>query len=174
MSPRFCCLVIGDRLKCTGYACLWFSSSAFIQPFAVCQCRLQVREAFLTRLSTPVDHTCGLLTLLLLAEYGDTLRQELRSRDGVTDDSKAEMLERFEAFRKKSKMQIPDIERTIIKLSEQPQEAGLWARLLQRIAGWGLGVSQERLCPSTQPFLRGMTPPPVTGNHACMHNLNSH
>lgn len=80
------------------------------------------------------------------AEYGDNLRQELRSRDQVTDESKTEMLNQIDEFRKKSKMQIPDIERTIIKLAEQPQEAGLWARLLQRVAGWGLGVAQVRSC----------------------------
>lgn len=78
----------------------------------------------------------------MYTEYGENLRQELRSRDHVTDESKAEMLNQIDEFRKKSKMQIPDIERTIIKLAEQPQEAGLWARLLQRVAGWGLGVAQ--------------------------------
>lgn len=78
----------------------------------------------------------------MYTEYGENLRQELRNRDQVTDESKAEMLYQIDEFRKKSKMQIPDIERTIIKLAEQPQEAGLWARLLQRVAGWGLGVAQ--------------------------------
>eukprot|EP00892_Ulva_mutabilis_P009614 jgi/Ulvmu1/7024/UM033_0083.1 len=105
-------------------------------------------QAEQTVLSSYADALSGgselMMTMPALAdaEYGDNLRQELRSRDGVTDDSKAEMLEQIETFRKKSKMQIPDIERTIIKLSEQPQEAGLWARLLQRVAGWGLGVAQ--------------------------------
>jgi len=74
----------------------------------------------------------------------------------MTDESKTEMLKQIDDFRKKSKMQIPDIERTIIKLSEQPREAGLWARLIQRVAGWGLGVAQARTLPPTLQWYQGL------------------
>jgi hypothetical protein len=70
------------------------------------------------------------------------LRQALRSRDGATEKKVENMLNSIDDFRRKSKMQIPDIERTILKIAKQPKEAGLWARLLQRIAGWFVGLSQ--------------------------------
>lgn len=98
----------------------------------------------------------GLMRSELCSEYGDNLRQELRNRDTMTDESKTEMLKQIDDFRKKSKMQIPDIERTIIKLSEQPREAGLWARLIQRVAGWGLGVAQARTLPPTLQWYQGL------------------
>jgi hypothetical protein len=81
------------------------------------------------------------------ADYGESLRQVLRSREGELDDEKSkEMLKKLEDFRQKTHLQIPEIERTILKLTKQPKQLSLWARLLNRLAGWALGLSQARRC----------------------------
>ena len=76
------------------------------------------------------------------AEYGDSLRQDLVDRDGRVDDDSVRLLDQLTALRAKTNLQLPEIERTILKLSRRPKEGTLWARLLQRVAGWAMGLSQ--------------------------------
>ena len=76
------------------------------------------------------------------AEYGDLLRKDLVDREGSVDDDSVRLLDRITDLRSKTNLQLPEIERTILKLSRRPKEGTLWARLLQRVAGWALGLSQ--------------------------------
>jgi hypothetical protein len=79
---------------------------------------------------------------MVLADYGDWLRQDLMARDGTVDEDNVKLLNSITSLRSKTNLQLPEIERTILKLSRQPKEGTLWARLLQRVAGWAMGLTQ--------------------------------
>lgn len=66
------------------------------------------------------------------------------ARDGNVDDESVRLLSSITNLRSKTNFQLPEIERTILKLSRHPKEGTLWARLLQRVAGWAMGLSQVR------------------------------
>lgn len=84
-------------------------------------------------------------TFCLCTDYGDSLRQDLLMRDGSVDEDSVRLLDSITELRSKTNLQLPEIERTILKLSRRPKEGTLWARLLQRVAGWAMGLSQVRL-----------------------------
>jgi hypothetical protein len=71
------------------------------------------------------------------------------AREGSVDEDNIKLLDRITNLRSKTNLQLPEIERTILKLSRQPNEGTLWARLLQRVAGWAMGLTQVLFpCPT--------------------------
>lgn len=75
------------------------------------------------------------------ADYGSALREQLRKRDPQGDPEIERLVAKLDNLKKKVKLEdLPQIERTVLQLAKKPKEKVLWMRLLQRLAGWGLGV----------------------------------
>jgi hypothetical protein len=85
----------------------------------------------------------------LHADYGTALKEHLRKRDPQGDPEIERIVAKLEELRKKVKLNLedmPQIERTVLQLAKKPKEKLLWARVLQRLAGWALGVIEVCSC----------------------------
>ena len=64
----------------------------------------------------------------------------MRSRDGTSTQQAEQVLARLDQLKKRTGLQVPEIERTVLKLTKEPKDKSLWARLTQRVLGYLVGI----------------------------------
>lgn len=64
----------------------------------------------------------------------------MRTQEGTGTADQEKIMQSLDQFKQRTGFEVPAIERTLMKLTKEPKDRSLWARLAQRVLGYLVGL----------------------------------